>query len=152
MTAAEVMAYAEEHRQLVRPETGQVCAAPTRLIERTIEAILTGEGADAAKSGLGEVVDFPMLWEFYRLQDSVGEVLSTFRLVMNAVTDVASSGDPNRLFSATVPSGPAKGQQFGKYTSDVLATITHAQAGMNRALGRAENARPVTLEDLLRML
>ncbi|MGH9225320.1 MAG: hypothetical protein ACRD2W_16410, partial [Acidimicrobiales bacterium] len=152
MTAAEVMAYAEEHRQLVRPETGQVCAAPTRLIERTIEAILTGEGADAAKSNLGDLIEFPVLWEFYRLQDTVGELLSTFRVVMNQVTDVAPSGDPNRLFQAVIPAGPAQGQQFGQFTSGVLAQITDAQAGMNRALGRAENARAVTLEDLLRML
>ena len=152
MTAAEVMAYAEEHRQLVRPETGQVCAAPTRLIERTIDAILTGTGADAARSRLPDLVDFPMLWEFYRLQDQVGVVLSTYRTVMNQVTPMASAGDPNRLFSAVIPSGPAKGQQFGQFTAAVLAEITEAQAGMNRALGRSDNARPVSLEDLLRML
>ena len=152
MTAADVMTYAEEHRQLVRPETGEVCAAPTRLIERTIEAILISEGADAAKSTIGDLVDFPMLWDFYRLQDEVGIVLSAFRVVLNQVSAIAQSGDPNRLFSARIPTGPAQGRPFGQFTGEVLATITEAQAGMNRALGRAENARAVTPEDLLRML
>jgi hypothetical protein len=152
MTAAEVMTYAEDRRQLVRPETGRVCAAPTRLIERTIEAVLTGAGADPARSTLPDLVDFEMLWEFYRLQDKVGEVLSTYRVVLNQVASPELMSDPNRLLRTVVPAGPAQGRKFGDFTQSVLAHVNDAQAGLNRALGRAGNARPITLADLMGML
>jgi hypothetical protein len=51
-----------------------------------------------------------------------------------------------------VPDGPAKGQPFGRFTEQTLQLANRAQAGMNRLLGRAQNATPVGFEDLVRML
>ncbi|MGH9149060.1 MAG: hypothetical protein ACRD0F_01805, partial [Acidimicrobiales bacterium] len=65
LTAAETVAFAEEAGHLRRPETARVCAAPTRLIERTIAVMLTGEGADPSRSHLGQWLDFALLWRFY---------------------------------------------------------------------------------------
>ncbi len=44
-TVADVVSCAEEKGHFARPESGRVCAVPTRLIERTIDAILTGRPA-----------------------------------------------------------------------------------------------------------
>jgi hypothetical protein len=155
MTAAEVVQYAEEKRSLVRPQTGRVCAAPTRLIERTLEVILTGEGADPHKSHLADLVDFPSLWRFYRLQDEFGELLSSFRVTFDNMTrhagaDVASN--PNKLFKMTIPGGPAQGQTLGQFTEQTLRRANEIQAGLNGSLGRSENAKPIGLEELVRML
>lgn len=152
MTPAEVMQVAEEERQLVRPETGRVCAAPTRLIERTIAAILAGQEADAAKSRLGELIDFDLLWAFTRQQDRFGKALSAYRVVLEQVTASGVANDPSRLFSHVLPDGPAQGQAFGRYTETVLAVANDVQAELNRLLGRAANAKPLTFEDILRML
>ncbi|MGH9276798.1 MAG: DUF2188 domain-containing protein [Acidimicrobiales bacterium] len=152
MTAAEVMQVAEAERQFVRPTTGRVCAAPTRLIERTIAAILTGGEADAAKSRLGELVDFDVLWRFTQLQDVFGEALSTYRVVLEQVSAAGLANDPKRLFRHVLPDGPAQGQSFGAYTESVLATVNGVQADLNRLLGRATNAKALTFEDILRLL
>jgi hypothetical protein len=146
MTAAEVVQYAEDKRQLVRPDTGRVCAAPTRLIERTVEAIL--EGGDASKSALPDLIDFEALWEFYRQQDAVGDALSRFRVVAENM----GAADPTRLFQTVIPGGPARGQTFGQFAEGTVNLVNEAQAAMNRALGRSENAKPIGLEELLRML
>lgn len=147
MTAAEVVRYAEEKRQFLRPDTGRVCAAPTRLIERTLEAILL-QGPPADRSALPELVDFDALWEFYRQQDVVGEALSRFRVVAERM----STADPSRLFHTVIPGGPAQGQTFGAFAEATARQVNDAQAAMNRALGRRENAKAVGLEELLRML
>jgi hypothetical protein len=151
MTAAEVVRYAEDHHHLVRPQTGRVCAAPTRLIERTLGVILTGD-ADAARSRLGDIVEFPVLWELTQLQDEVGRALSTYRVVLENLTASGHAEDPNRLFATVVPDGPAKGQPFGRFTEQTLQLANRAQAAMNGLLGRAQNATPVGFEDLVRML
>jgi hypothetical protein len=149
MTAAEVLREAEEHRHLVRPQTGRVCAAPSRLIERTLAAILTGEGADASRSRLGELVDFSVLWELYELQDSLGQGLSSYRVVLENVTRLTGpEPDPTRLFDTRLPDGTS----FGHRTESLLALADEVQRGMNRVLGRAENAKPLGFEDILRML
>ena len=149
MTAAEVLHDAEEHHHLVRPETGRVCAAPTRLIERTLTAIVTGEGADASRSRLGELVDFGVLWELFELQDRFGQALSGYRGVLEAVTAQAGpAADPSRLFSTRLADGASVGQR----TEALLALADDVQRGMNRALGRAENAKPLGFDDVLRLL
>jgi hypothetical protein len=149
MTAADVLKDAEEHRHLVRPQTGRVCAAPSRLIERTLAAIVTGEGADAGRSRLGELVDFAVLWELYELQDAFGQGLSGYRVILEDLTRVAGpTPDPTRLFNTRLPDGTS----FGQRTESLLALADHVQRGMNRVLGRAENAKPLGLEDILRML
>jgi hypothetical protein len=169
MTAAEVLQYAEENRQLVRPSTGRVCAAPTRLIERTLDAILTGHGADADRSGLAELVDFSMLWEVYKLQDALGKAISTYRAVYEGVTaPFGPAADPNRIFSAKIPTGlafghaagfasghaagPGGGQTFGQFTEQLLVLVNDIQGQINAVLGRAGNARPVGLQEVFELL
>jgi hypothetical protein len=160
MTAPEVLQYAEDNKQLVRPSTGRVCAAPTRLIERTLEAILTGRGTDAERSGLGVLVDFSMLWEVYKLQDALGKAISTYRAVYEAVTGpFGPAADPNRIFSAKIPTGafghgagPAQGQTFGQFTEQLLVLVNDIQGQINAALGRAGNARPVGLQEVIELL
>ena len=149
LTAADVLRDAEEHRHLVRPQTGRVCAAPTRLIERTLAAIITGEGADASRSRLGELVDFAALWELYELQDRFGKALSGYRGVLDTITAQAGpAADPSRLFSTRLPDGMSVGQR----TEALLALADDVQRGMNRTLGRAENAKPLGFDDVLRLL
>ena len=152
LTAAEVVAYAEEKRQLVRPDTGRVCAAPTRLIERTIDVILTGHGADADRSELGQLVDFAALYEFTRLQDEYGQALSMFRVIADNLSAAGVANDPNRLARTVIPGGPAKGKTFGQVADEVVKLANATQAGMNRALGRSQNAARLTLADIVRML
>jgi hypothetical protein len=161
MTAAEVLQYAEENRQLVGPSTGRVCAAPTRLIERTLDAILTGHGADADRSGLAELVDFSMLWEVYKLQDALGKAISTYRAVYEGVTaPFGPAADPNRIFSAKIPTGfasggaggPAEGETFGRFTEQLLVLVNDIQGQINAVLGRAGNARPVGLQEVFELL
>jgi hypothetical protein len=149
MTAAEVLRDAEEHHHLVRPVTGRVCAAPTRLIERTLSAIITGDGADASRSGLGELVDFDVLWELFELQDRFGQALSAYRAVLEqASAGAGAAADPARVFATRLPDGTSVGQR----TEALLALADEVQRGMNRLLGRAENAKPLGFEDVLRML
>ena len=152
MTAAEVVAYAEATRQLVRPDTGRVCAAPTRLIERTIDVILTGHGADPSRSELGDLLEFSVLHEFTRLQDAFGEALSMFRVIVDNLTAAGVTNDPARLVRTVIPGGPAKGKTFGQVTEEVVKLANDTQAGMNRLLGRSENAAKLALPDILRML
>jgi hypothetical protein len=149
LTAADVLRDAEDHHHLVRPTTGRVCAAPTRLIERTLDAIVTGQGADAGRSGLGELVDFDVLWQLYELQDRFGQALSAYRAVLEQATaTVGAAADPARVFSTRLPDGTSVGQR----TEALLALADEVQRGMNRALGRAENAKPPGFDDVLRML
>lgn len=152
MTAAEVVAYAEETRQLLRPDTGRVCAAPTRLIERTIDVILTGHGADPSRSQLGDLLEFSVLYEFTRVQDAFGEAMSMFRVIVDNLTTLGVTNDPARLVRTVIPGGPAKGKTFGQVTEEVVKLANDTQAGMNRLLGRSENASKLALPDILRML
>lgn len=152
MTAAEVVAYAEEKRQLIRPDTGRVCAAPTRLIERTIDVILTGHGGDPDRSELARMVDFAALHEFTALQDRYGEALSMFRVIVDNLTAAGVTNDPARLVRTVIPGGPAKGKTFGQVTEEVVRLANDTQRAMNRTLGRSEVATKLSLPDVLRML
>jgi hypothetical protein len=148
---AEMVRFAEQEGHLVRPQTRRVCAAPTRLIERTISVILTGEGADASRSRLGELVHFASLREFCALQDSLGEALSSYRALLERVTQSGDVTDPHDLFSRVVVDGGRR-RSFGDVTEELLRRVNEVQAGLNRLLGRADDAAPVTLEDALGML
>lgn len=152
MTADDVVRVAEQERQLVRPTTGRVCAAPTRLIERTIAAILTGGEAEASKSRLPELVDFDILWRFTQEQDRFGKALSTYRIVLEQLSTSGVADDPNRMFRYVLADGPARGRSFGSYTESVLAEANEIQTELNRLLGRMTNAKPLGFEDILRLL
>jgi hypothetical protein len=151
VSAAEVVAFAEAERHLVRPNTRRVCAAPTRLIDRTIGVILTGEGADPSRSHIGDLVNFSTLWEFYTYEDSFGEALSQYRFMLNRLTESGAGSDPRRLFEARILD-EGDSRSFGEYTEAFLEQANQVQTELNRLLGRAANASPVTFEDVLRLL
>jgi hypothetical protein len=151
-TGAEVVRFADEEGHLRRPATGRVCAAPTRLIERTIDVILTGEGGDAEVTTLGELVDFDRLWAFYRLQEAFTRALNHYRFVLDSLVEGGVSlYDPERLFASTIEDSGRKGS-FGDYTMAFLQYVNEAQQRMNQLLDRSGEVPPLLFEDILRIL
>ncbi|HWH34708.1 MAG TPA: hypothetical protein VNT56_05240 [Acidimicrobiales bacterium] len=151
VSTGEVMAYAEGHGQLRRVETGRVCAAPTRLIARTVEAILTGEGADPGRSRLGDHVEADQLWAYFSLHDALSQSLSTYRYVLEDLTRAHPGASVEQLAGAGVAVGGRSGS-FGDLTDAVVHTATLTQSRMNEVLGRAADAPPLTVAALLRIL
>ena len=151
ITAAEVVAFAEREGHLRRPNTERACAAPTRLIERTISVILTGEGADQAKSTLDEFVDFPTLWAFCRVQDDFSRALSQYKALLDNLTAAGTAGDPSHLFSSKVEVN-GRVQSFGALSEALLQHAQATQARLNHILGRDDSRAQVSFEELLRML
>ena len=151
VSAAEVVRFADEHGHLRRADTGRSCAAPTRLIERTVDVILTGRGGDAAKSPLGDLVDFGRLWEFYSLQDAFSRAVSSYRYLLDEIAAQTGSPDPEKLFDVRVPSG-GRIRSFGEVTDGVVRQANDIQRGLNAVLDRADDARPIEFDDLLQML
>jgi hypothetical protein len=151
VSAAEVVRFADEHGHLQRADTGRACAAPTRLIERTIDVILTGQGGDAAKSPLGELVDFGRLWEFYSLQDAFSRAVSNYRFLLDDIAAQTGSPDPAKLFDVRVPSG-GRIRSFGEVTDGVVRQANEIQRGLNAVLERADDGPTIDFEDLLGML
>ncbi|MEX0658564.1 MAG: hypothetical protein WD080_05480 [Egibacteraceae bacterium] len=150
-TAAEVVAFAEEHGHLRRAQTATVCAAPTRLIQRTVSVMLTGEGADPASSQLSELVAFDRLWKAFRLERAFNQNLSSYGYVLERLTAAGWRTDDPALFDETVRVAGGTGT-FGDLTDAFLRYANQAQALLNRALERAENAPPMTFTDVLRAL
>jgi hypothetical protein len=151
VTAAEVVKFADEEGHLRRPQTERACAAPTRLIERTIEVILTGGAADPAKSGLGQLIDFDVLWAFCSTQDGFSQALSRYRYLLNDLVERGAGEDPNQLFAARVELD-GRSQTFGAISEALVGHANATQSRLNRILGRSDASVPVAFEDLLRML
>jgi hypothetical protein len=148
---AAVVRFADTEKHLARPQTDRVCAAPTRLIERTIGVIMTGDGADGGHSRLGELVEFDTLWDFYRLQDGFNEAFSTYRYHLNAAMDRGLGADVTRLFGHEVVQDGVT-RSLGDLTEALLRQANTTQAALNRLLDRSERARAVRFEDLVQML
>lgn len=151
VSAAEVVAYAEAHGHLARRQTATVCAAPTRLIERTVAVMLTTTGAHPDRSRLGEIVDFEPLWSFFRVEKAFNANLSRYGYVLDELRATGRSTDDPTLFDATIHVAGEAGR-FGDFTDAFLRYANQAQALLNRALERAENAPPLTFGDVLRAL
>ncbi|MFN2608451.1 MAG: hypothetical protein ABR511_11275 [Acidimicrobiales bacterium] len=150
LTGAEVMAFAEERGHFRRAETGRVCAAPTRLIERAVTVLVTGEGGDAGRSGLEHMVDFGLLWEVTRRQDELGDVLSALRARIEHAAARVGVADPAALFATPVPDG-GRMRPLGEVATEAAARATAVQAELNRLLGRRAGAT-VTVPAVLAML
>lgn len=150
LTADEVVAFAEQEKHFARDRTGRVCAAPTRLIERSIAVLLTAEGASAENSGLPKLVDFELLLEFFSIEDSFGEALSRYRFMMANLMRKAPRARPRELFSFSVPE--AGGQTFGELSDSLVAHANRLQNELNRVLGRAQNAPELTIDNVLQLL
>ncbi len=151
VTTAEVMVFAEEHGHFRRTETQRVCAAPTRLIARTIDAVLTGEGAEAGRSRLGHEVDGTQLWRFFSLHDSFSQAMSNYRFVLDNLTRQHPGAQPEALFGVVVTVGDRTGT-FGDLTDALAHHATRVQSELNQVLGRSGELAPLTLPALLRML
>jgi hypothetical protein len=151
-TGAEVAAFAEREGHFVRQHTGRVCAAPTRLIERSIDVVLTATGADASRSGLADLLPFGLLWEFWNVEQSFNRGFDRYGQVLRNLLE-ASGGvtDPEALFATTVVDRGVQ-HSFGAFTEAFLEFANAAQAELNRLLGRAQNASPLRFEDLVRIL
>jgi len=150
-TAKEIVAFAEREGHLKRRETERVCAAPTRLIERTLAVIMGEEPADAGRSRLGDLLDFPTLWAFERIQDDFAEELSNYRFVLDALMAREETRDPKAVFGCMVDEGGRR-RAFGDCTADVIVHADRVQAELNRLLGRDDTLPALAFEDLLRLL
>lgn len=146
--AASVVAYADRHGNLVRPEPPRVCAAPTRLIERTIGVILGGEGGDASASALSSLVAFDLLWDLVRVQDELNQALSTYASVQARLWRSAGNSAEN-LFNLRVPGTTGT---FGQMTEAMVGHANDAQRRLNRQLGRSGDAPPIGYQQLLALL
>ncbi|CAN5179081.1 hypothetical protein BH18ACT4_BH18ACT4_14040 [soil metagenome] len=150
-TAPEVVRFADEHTHLLRAETGRACAAPTRLIERTLDVILTGEGADPERSGLGDLARFGDLWAFYGLQEQFNAAVSKYRWFLEQVSERAGRADTETLLATMLEDGGRR-FSFGEFTAGFLDHVNSLQAGLNRSLGRADDAPPLTLQSIPQIL
>jgi hypothetical protein len=151
VTAAAVVLFADRQGHLRRPNTDRACAAPTRLIERTIAVILTGEGGDPAKSTLPDFVDYPTLRAFCDVQDAFSQALSQYKHLLDTLTAGTAAADPNQLFSTPVEFG-GRTRSFGALSEALLGHAHATQGRLNRILGRDDNPARVSFEELLRML
>lgn len=148
LDAAAVVAYADRKGNLVRPDPPRVCAAPTRLIERTIAVILGGDGGDASASVVSSLVAFEPLWELVRVQDELNQALSTYALVQDRLWR-SSGGSGDDLFARRVPGTTGT---FGQMTEAMLSHANDAQRRLNRQLGRSGEAPRIGYEQLLALL
>jgi hypothetical protein len=147
--AAQVVAFADQHGHFVHPAPRRVCAAPTRLIERTISVILSGDGANGSASALGEMVAFPELWRFYRVQDDLAQALSTYGFIRGRLFP---PGDTTSLKESFLRSVPGTTGTFGQLTEAMLGHVNSAQVELNRLLGREGAAAPLGVQQLIALL
>jgi len=150
-TATDIVAFAEAEGHLARPQTGRVCAAPTRLIERALAALMAGEGGDPDRSALAALLDYDQLAEFVAIQDAVSQSLSDYRFVLDHLAGGAPVPDPAQLFDRPVPAGSGA-RSFGELSAHLVERANAAQRGLNAVLGRSPDARPLAYREVLRLL
>lgn len=146
---ADVVEFVEAGGYFTRPDTKRVCAAPTRLVQRTLDVILTGEGAHPERSRLGDMASFERLWAFHQLEQTFGRGLSHYRGYVEQVMSAHGNAKPQKLFSARID---ARGRQrtFGELTEEFLEFANAVQSDLNGLLGRADDAPAVTFNDVVR--
>ncbi|MGI8758503.1 MAG: hypothetical protein ACR2K0_04285 [Acidimicrobiales bacterium] len=151
-TGAEVVRFADREGHLIRPQTRRACAAPTRLMERTIDVILTGgDDVAAEQTDLEELISFDRLWDFYSMEHSFSQAFSRYSAALQGVRQGAETADRGDLFAETIVDDGRR-WSFGDFTDAFLEFANSVQDGLNRLLGRADNAPPVVFEDLVRIL
>lgn len=151
VTTDEVLTFVEGHGHFRRSETGRVCAAPTRLIARTIEAVLSGRGTESDRSTLGDHLDGADLWRYFSLHDALSQALSTYRFVLAKLSGDRPGATVEQLFGVVVEVGGRRGT-FGELTDALVHTANVTQNRMNEVLGRAGDAPPLTVPGLLQIL
>ncbi|MDQ6909655.1 MAG: hypothetical protein M3Z84_02550 [Actinomycetota bacterium] len=150
LTAGEVVRFAEYNKHFTRERTGRVCAAPTRLIERSIAVLLTAEGASAENSRLPELVDFPTLLEFFSIEDAFGDALSRYRFILANLMKNAPRARPRELYSYRVPE--AGNQTFEELSDSLVRHANTLQSELNRVLRRGDTAPELTIDNVLQLL
>jgi hypothetical protein len=149
-TAADVIAFADREGHLRRAETDRACAAPTRLIQHTVDVVLAREEADVGRSQLPQLLPFELLWEFHKLERTFSRQLARYHTLL----EQAQAGGARRrrdLFRQKVWLGTEK-WSFGVLTEQFLEFATATQADLNHLLGRADGGPAVTFEDVLEAL
>lgn len=150
LTGAKVVAFAEATGNFRREATGRTCAAPTRLIERAVDVVLSGDGADAGRAELPRFVDFERLWEFCAIEDAFGEALSRYRFMLESAAGGDAYRHPRELLDRRV--AEAGGQRLGALTDSLLNHVNMLQDELNRLLARGRCPRPLTFEAVIGLL
>lgn len=150
LTGADVVAFAEERGHFRRAESGRACAAPTRMIERAVDVLLTADGADTDASELPSLVAFERLWEFYSIEDAFGEALSRYRFMLASANEAGPVRRPQDLLGRRV--AEAGGRTLGELTDSLLGHLDMLQSELNRVLGRDGSARPLTFDAVLGLM
>lgn len=149
--AAEAVGYADRKGNLVRPRPSRACAAPTRLIERTLAAIL--EQDHPRKEGttprLERLVSFPVLWDVMRVQDELGQALSTYSSVLDHLRRTSPERRTDDLFDLRVPGTSGT---FGQLTDAMVQHANDVQRRLNQRLGRSGDAAPLGFRQVLALL
>lgn len=153
LTAAQALDFAESKGHLRRRQTGRVCAAPQRLIERTLGVMLTGRGADPAGCDLATLVDFDQLWRFHLAHERLNDQLNGYRSVLERAMAAGGAGgpDPRTLFATPVTIGTAR-TTLGAHTQAVVTSLGEIQAELNAVVGRQGPNPGVTFEELTKLL
>lgn len=152
VTTDEFVAFAEDEGHLQGQDTRNVCAAPTRLIKRAIEAILTGEGANPDRSRLPDVLDFELLWELYCMEQGFSASLSRYGTALQRLLSSGAVRSPQDLFGQMVTEG-GQPMTFGALTDSFLEYANGIQRSMNELLGRDPDSAPdMDFEDVMEAL
>jgi hypothetical protein len=149
--AVEAVGYADRKGNLVRPRPSRACAAPTRMIERTIAAILGQEGVrkGGTASRLEALVSFPVLWELMRVQDELSQALSTYSSVLDHLRRTSPGRRTEELFDLRVPGTSGS---FGQLTDALVQHANDVQRRLNRLLGRSADTAPLGVRQVLALL
>jgi len=150
LTAAKATAFAEEHGHLVRRQTGRVCAAPTRLIERTLGVMLTGQGADPEGVDLGALVPYEDLWHFHTTHERLNDALGRYRTTLEQAMATAGP-DPRTLFATSVVLAGER-LSLGAATQRCIEEVSELQTELNDILGRRGRLGPLSFDELTKLL
>ena len=151
ITAADIVTFADENHHLMRAQSRRACAAPTRLIERTLAVIVTGEGGDPSRSAVGDLVRFDDLWRFYTLQETFNQAVNKYRIFLEQVVTQAGTQDPEILFAVRMQEG-GRSYSFGELTAGFVDHVNQLQAALNQSLGRNADAPPLTFREAMALL
>lgn len=149
---AAMVAFVEERGHLRRADTGRVCAAPTRLLRRTLDVLVTGEGAHGERSQLAAIASFATLWKFHQLEQGFSRGLRRYRGVLDQATVAAGGrGDAAALFRCQLNFN-GRLRSFGELTDEFLEFANAVQGDLNQVLDRSRDAPALDFDAILRTL
>lgn len=149
MDGAAVVEFVEAAGHFTRPETERVCAAPTKLVQRTLDVMLSGDGAHPERSRLATLGSFRTLWQFHQIEQGFSRGLSRYRGLVDQAAAMSGQADPNKLFDCKLNFN-GRVRSFGELTDEFLEFANSVQSDLNAVLGRARDAPPLAFNDILR--